>query len=273
MRARVKYWLVPEQPSLELVAADYGTQRFSPHWHAGFAVGVVTRNQQRFLADGEDRIVGPGDVIMLNPGQLHDGSSLHVGGWTSRMAYIPESTFAAVTRHHGSGSFPLRFHRPVVHAPELAHMLAVWHGSTELGPPDRHAPRTADVLDAVTQWMRPVSRIGVSDDPASLSLLFSERLRVLSQDGPAALGDWLRLVDGPRTTSWRRMRARFGVAPLQLQTHLRLVSARRLLAAGTPVATAALDAGFYDQSHFTRQFTAAYGMTPGLFRKVQLDSR
>jgi quercetin dioxygenase-like cupin family protein len=274
MRARVKYWLAPEQRSIELVAADYGTQRFSPHWHSGFAVGVVTRNRQRFLADGEDRIVGPGDVILLNPGQLHDGSSLHVEGWTSRMAYIPESTFAAmVARHAGNGTFPLRFHSPVVHAPELAHMFAAWHGSTEQGPPDRHAPRTADVLEVVMQWMRPVSRVSFGDDPASLSLVFSERLRMLSQDGPTGLDSWLPLADGPRTTSWRRVRARFGIAAQPLQTHLRLVSARRLLAAGAPVVDAALGAGYYDQSHLTRQFTAAYGMTPALFRKVQLDRR
>jgi hypothetical protein len=271
MRARVKYWLAPELRSIELIAADYVTQRFSPHWHIGFAVGVVTRNMQRFLADGVDWAVGPGDVILLNPGQLHDGSSLHVDGWTSRMAYIPESTFAALVNGRRGEHLPLRFQRPVVHAPELARMFAAWHCSTELGHRNREAPRTADVLDAVMRWMTPVSPdLG---DRVSRSLTFSERLRMLSQDGSIAVDRRLPRVRGPRTSSWRRMRAQFGVGPQPLQTHLRLVSAKRLLAAGAPVADAALDCGYFDQSHFTRQFAAAYGMTPAQFRRVQLGRR
>jgi hypothetical protein len=270
MRARVKYWLAPELRSVELIAADYGTQRFSPHWHLGFAVGVVTRNMQRFLTDGRDWAVGPGDLILLNPGQLHDGSSLHVDGWTSRMAYIPESTFAAMVGRNGNEPLPLRFHSPVLHAPELARMFAEWHCSTEIGHREREAPRTADVLHAIVQWMRPVA-LSLGSDPVSLSLTFSERLRRLSQVGTSAIDNWPPRVS--RTTSWRNMCARFGVGPQPLRTHLRLVSAKRSLAAGRPVAEAALDGGYYDQSHFTRQFTSAYGMTPAQFRRVQLERR
>jgi AraC-like DNA-binding protein len=54
---------------------------------------------------------------------------------------------------------------------------------------------------------------------------------------------------------------------------LRLVSAKRLLAAGAAVADAALDCGYLDQRHFTRQFAAAHGMTPAQFRRVQLGRR
>jgi AraC-like DNA-binding protein len=45
----------------------------------------------------------------------------------------------------------------------------------------------------------------------------------------------------------------------------RLGVARRAIAAGTPLAEAAAAAGFADQSHMTRQFGRAYGMTPGRF--------
>ena len=42
--------------------------------------------------------------------------------------------------------------------------------------------------------------------------------------------------------------------------------ARRLMTAGTPLAEAALEAGFADQSHLSRQFKRAYGMTPARWR-------
>jgi AraC-like DNA-binding protein len=38
---------------------------------------------------------------------------------------------------------------------------------------------------------------------------------------------------------------------------------RRAIAAGAPLADAAATAGFADQSHMTRHFKRAYGITPG----------
>lgn len=62
-----------------------------------------------------------------------------------------------------------------------------------------------------------------------------------------------------------------GVSPHVYQTHLRLHEAKRLLAAGVPIADVALAVGFADQSHLTRQFTRhLHGVTPGRFRR---DSR
>jgi len=37
---------------------------------------------------------------------------------------------------------------------------------------------------------------------------------------------------------------------------------RAAIQAGTPLARAAAEAGFADQSHLTRQFKRAYGITP-----------
>jgi AraC-like DNA-binding protein len=47
---------------------------------------------------------------------------------------------------------------------------------------------------------------------------------------------------------------------------LRLRSARRLLAAGVPAATAAAEAGFADQPHLTRWFRRYYGVTPAAYQ-------
>ena len=45
----------------------------------------------------------------------------------------------------------------------------------------------------------------------------------------------------------------------------RLDRARALIRHGAPLADAALACGFADQSHMTRQFKRAYGLSPGRF--------
>ena len=48
----------------------------------------------------------------------------------------------------------------------------------------------------------------------------------------------------------------------------RLAWARSAVSAGdTPLATIALDAGFYDESHFIRAFRRHFGATPGSYRR------
>jgi len=58
-----------------------------------------------------------------------------------------------------------------------------------------------------------------------------------------------------------------GVTPHEYQMQLRLARARRLLAEGSSLSRATYDAGFADQSHLTRRFTAFYGLTPARFAR------
>src|SRR5260370_399037 len=50
-----------------------------------------------------------------------------------------------------------------------------------------------------------------------------------------------------------------------------LAGVRREIRVGKPVAEIALDAGFADQSHMTRMFRAAYGLSPAHYRAVSRE--
>ena len=52
----------------------------------------------------------------------------------------------------------------------------------------------------------------------------------------------------------------------------RLDRARSLLRAGHSLVDAALACGFADQSHLTRQFRSAYGLTPGRWRAMHVEA-
>jgi len=47
-----------------------------------------------------------------------------------------------------------------------------------------------------------------------------------------------------------------------------LQKAKALLRAGAPLADAALDSGFYDQAHLTREFVRTYGFTPKAYKSA-----
>ena len=63
----------------------------------------------------------------------------------------------------------------------------------------------------------------------------------------------------------RAFRRVHGLTPHEYQMHLRLANAWRLIVEGSPLSRATYDAGFADQSHFTRRFAAHFGVTPARY--------
>lgn len=67
----------------------------------------------------------------------------------------------------------------------------------------------------------------------------------------------------------RAFRRTCGMAPHQWLLHRRVEEAKRLLATtGLTIAAIAADCGFSDQSHLTRVFARATGVSPGLWRRA-----
>ena len=67
----------------------------------------------------------------------------------------------------------------------------------------------------------------------------------------------------------RMFRSQVGLSPREYQTHLRIAQAKRLLTSGLPIAQAAAETGFCDQTHLTQHFRRVVGATPGQYLRVQ----
>lgn len=97
---------------------------------------------------------------------------------------------------------------------------------------------------------------------------------MLSGIGCAEGGDALTMealakaLDLSRARFFRAFRETAGVSPHQWMQERRIERARALMRAGPdrPLAEIALDCGFCDQSHFTRAFRKATGVSPGRWR-------
>ena len=56
-----------------------------------------------------------------------------------------------------------------------------------------------------------------------------------------------------------------GLTPHAYLNHIRVLRARDLLRQGCPIAQAAVNVGFVDQSHLHRHFKRIVGVTPGQY--------
>jgi transcriptional regulator GlxA family with amidase domain len=103
---------------------------------------------------------------------------------------------------------------------------------------------------------RPSPRPALADVARYIEANFSERLTLKDLALVAELSVF-RLV-----TVFRR---EMGTSPYRYLSAVRVRKAQELLRKGVPPAIAAIEVGFFDQSHLCRHFRAICGMTPGQF--------
>jgi len=70
----------------------------------------------------------------------------------------------------------------------------------------------------------------------------------------------------------RRFRREAGTSLHDFHVLIAVHQAKAALKQGLSIVEAALDAGFYDQAHLTREFVRTYGFTPGAFRTAWLTA-
>lgn len=104
--------------------------------------------------------------------------------------------------------------------------------------------------------------------PPEWLLALEQRLARRGADARTSVAETARAHGvSPRQLS-RAFRAHFATSVSSFLRSARLERAQRELAQSErPVAEVALACGFYDQSHLTRVFKAALGLTPGEFRR------
>ncbi len=261
MSARHDFRILPSAlPGIEIVAAD-STHAFGRHMHEEFGIGLIERGAQK-SASGRGVVQAlAGDVITVNPGEVHDGKPFDERGRRWRMAYIAPAQMADAVSDMTPGS-DFEFTAPVLRDAAVAQRLhdlfdaAAW--SLPLQADAALLALTAPLLRPRDSTRPPVTagviaaREGMDDDPAA-----TPTLAAMAHDAGLSRHQFLRAFT--RLT---------GLPPHAYLLQRRVQRARQLIRRGLSLADAAAASGFADQSHMTRCFVRNFGLTPGATRRA-----
>lgn len=236
---------------------------FPRHSHDQFGIGVVAFGVQRSWSGVGSVTAMAGDVIMVNPGEIHDGAPVDGAprGW--RMIYLDTALFASQVSEEFAG--PIEIMRPAVRDPPLARHFARLFRCLTDGQSDRLAgeERLLGTLMCLLQrhGMARPARANLSPGVAKAI----ERLD-FAPEAQISLAGLAALCGVSRFQFLRGFAREVGITPHAYLVQQRVRLARRLLANGQSPAHAAILAGFADQSHMTRAFVRQLGITPGRYR-------
>jgi AraC-like DNA-binding protein len=256
----------PSCAGLQRVEAFFAGHGFDPHRHDTYAIGFTMHGVQSFRYRGAARKSVRGQVFVLHPDETHDGRAGTHDGFRYRILYVePRIIHEAVSGAHRA----LPFVRDVVsNDPVLAR--AILPALDDLDRPleelqrDQIVQGLADALAAAdTSMARPRSpaRHWCAVARARECLDANVRQGVSSSE--------LETLTGlSRYDLARQFRAYLGTSPYRYLVMRRLDRARALIREGKPLADVALASGFSDQSHLTRHFKKAYGVSPGAWFRL-----
>jgi AraC-like DNA-binding protein len=253
---------------VERFRAWLGRTAYATHRHDTYAIGLTDRGVQAFDYRGAARVSTPGEVVVLHPDEAHDGRAGTGDGFGYRILYVEPALIAEALRAITGRPRTLPFVRePVTASPRLAGAIrAAFAGPlTPLAVDALVAALTEGLLAAEggDGGPHPARRL----DPSAVD----RARRCLDAAGARAVSSAdLEAVTGlSRYELARQFRALLGTSPHRYLVLRRLDAARVALHAGAPLAGAAVDAGFADQAHFTRQFKRAVGLTPARYRSLR----
>lgn len=271
--ATPRFWRDEGLPSVEArhVPAGRGV-RYGRHFHETVAIGAIVSGACIHSTESRQHRLEAGDVVIVNPGEVHDCTQLGEQPLSYQMLYVDSALVAA---HQGrpwstgflpfvtaaatntrrlfaeSGSLQallfeseqdLLTKECALHAFLLRLTTTLGRGAGDRRPPPQK--KLAVAADFIHEHFREPMKLG--DIGAASSLSVPHLIRSFGQH--------------------------FGMSPHQYLTHRRIQFAKQQLRAGRPIADIAIEAGFADQAHLQRAFKAQVAATPGQFQGVRRRS-
>ena len=245
-----------------LVVAASSRRSFARHSHDGYGIGLIEAGAQRSASGRGPVEAGAGQAICVNPGEVHDGHPIGDVPRRWQMLYLDVDLVSAIVSDiHEGGNGSFEFSSPVVADPRVGGWLGDLFANATEG--EGLAWRSGLVRILAAQGRpRPV----VSADACHV-----RQARDLIDTTPAAAVSLATLAQLSGLSQFQTLRAfvkTTGLTPHAYQVQKRLELARRLIRKGLPLAGAAADSGFSDQSHMNRAFVRVYGYTPGALARA-----
>ncbi len=236
------------------------------HAHDTYQIGVTTRDPGEYLCDGKAWYAPPGSIVLFHPGQVHSAPKTSVRSCSaiSRLIFVDIEKMreiASMVAKHDSGH-PHFDNLVITDEAFIARFLAMHRMTSAVAST---LEKDSALLSALAQLVLRFGSVRTSPENIQGNAARTRTIREYVQDRFAENITLAELSDVARVSPYylnRIFANDVGMPPHAFQTQVRVERAKSLLLRGMSVTDAALEAGFFDQSHFTRHFRRIVGVPP-----------
>jgi len=240
---------------------------FPRHTHDQYGIGVIDSGGHASWSGRGQVEAGPGSVICVNPGEVHDGRAIDQRSRSWRILYFdPALMEEACTDILDGAHASFTFAAPVFADDRVRWLFDAAFGYTAAGARQRNNMACETALLTLVARLHTHSTTGPISQKAPTACIRRARNRIDAD--PAAQLTLVELAKEVGLSRYQLLRGfarELGLTPHAYILQRRIALARRLIRAGYALADVAVVAGFYDQSHLTRCFARQFGVTPSRY--------
>lgn len=250
-------------PHLESRRSCQESACYRPHSHDKFSVGLIDSGTTVFSgAAGHPVPLAAGDVILIPEGHVH-ACNPDSGHWRYQMIQVDQDWVGGLLPYRAA---ELVWGISVYRQPEMYRQFSLINELIFAGAePGRIEAGFRGAL-AACAGRAPEHRLLATTDVELLNRLNPVLIRLREDEANPLLDELAEIAGMDKYQLIRAMKRLTGLAPLAWRQNERVITARKMLRAGRPLAETAHALGFVDQSHFHRVFRAHVASSPGSYR-------
>lgn len=271
MRKDIKTLVYDEELHLEAYRFEGIGRPFPNHFHDYYVIGFIEQGERRLWCRNQEYPIGPGCILLFNPGDTHacvqtDSGVLDYRGFNIATEVILDLAEEITGKRALPGFSPAVLRDEDVSCYLRPLHDLVMNGSLEFGKEESLLFMLSLLMQRCGQPFEdciPECREEIERACAFMAEHAAERI---------SLDQICRKAGLSKSTLLRAFAKSKGVTPYCYLESLRIGRAKKLLEQGASPMEAALQTGFSDQSHFTNYFTRFIGLTPGAYRDIFLKN-
>ncbi len=257
-----QHTVLRELNNLALFKASYTTYSYKPHFHETYTVIVIIEGTGDYSHEKNKFVTSKGSFLILNPFEVHTGRSVGEVPLNYRSMYIPKEIFYKINQKFNEDHLPV-FNNKIIENNRVASMILdvhyqLYHTKDVLASEYILCDLLKKIMDVGSvkvefqngNYFQPLAARRLKEFihehyQENISLEHLSHASGLSPDHVVKV-----------------FRKKYGLPPHQYLLNLRIEKAKDLLADRMPVTDVAYQTGFFDQSHFIRNFKKIIGVTP-----------
>ena len=242
-------------------------QPFPNHFHDYYVMGFMESGTRCLSCKNKEYTIGQGNILLFNPNDNHGCVQCDGGTLDYRGLNIPKETMLSLAEEITGKRTLLGFSENVIKNDELNFYLRSLHQMIMDG--SKEFEKEEMLLLLISLLIRQYGQLFENCIPECSEEI--EKACVFMKEHFAehiALDNLCKCSGFSKSTLLRGFTKSKGVTPYRYLQTIRIGKAKELLEKGVSPASAAIQTGFSDQSHFSNFFHMFIGLSPAAYGRI-----